>query len=842
MELEKGEKRNMDVSFLGGAREVGGSCILLKIYNKNILLDCGIRQSSSKDALPDFKLVQDSGGVDAIIISHAHMDHIGSLPMISKEYPEARIYTTKMTKDLMKVLIYDSLKIMNNREGEIPLYAEGDVISMLNHVFPINYMVKFPIFKNIVLTFYTAGHIAGAACIYITTPEGSFFYSGDFSLFSQKTVEGLKVPKLTPDVAIFESTYGDRLHSNREVEEEKLIDIINECSRKRGKMLIPAFALGRAQEVILILKKAINKKIVKNIKVYVDGMIRDINRTYKLNPLYLKNSLGKKILKGNEPFYDDNIIALDNNEIRKNILENQEPCVIVASSGMLTGGFSQYYAEKIAPMEEGYIVITGYQDEESPGRKLLDLLKDEEDKKLCINEKTVEVNCDVKKIGLSAHSDKSEIKSLIHFLNPRNIFIVHGGEKVVEGFSKELFSEVNGRVYAPKCGESYEINIHKPRKQWRKYIDKIMNSYEELDEFNVENLWKFVLSNYNKRLFTLEELFYIWKGNNKLKNTFEDFQKIIIESHYFESDSKRLFLFSCKGKEKVQESMDKNELKPNELRELVYKYFNEFHFKKASYMYDEKKVVLNFDFPAVISGNIYDVMKKFQEELGWKVKINNIVNINEASKVVKKFFQQDHIKKISYRLEKNEVVVTLDSVLNIAESRLTEFKNITGLDILLKVPEVFAGESSDNIIIKTYDKCKTVEQNQALKLIDESFYREEFRPYKKSVKSYLKKKYIELSFISPVIGKKYEKNIEKIANSIGWDISISSSANQNEIIKIALELCKGKDIILKKNPAFNNFDLSVELKIENNCQEINNKKLNMIKDEFERKTGCVLKW
>jgi predicted metal-dependent RNase len=841
---KKGELDNMDISFLGGAREVGASCILLTIYNKNILLDCGIRQSSSKDSLPDFKLIQDKGGVDAIVISHAHMDHIGSLPIISREYPEARIYTTRMTKDLMRVLLYDSLKIMNHREGEIPLYAEKDVISMLNRVFPINYMVKFSIFDNIVLTFYMAGHIAGASCVYITTPEGSFFYSGDFSLFSQKTVEGLKLPKLRPDAAIFESTYGDRLHSNRQVEEEKLVDIIDECISEKGKMLIPAFALGRAQEVILIIKKAINKKMLKNVKVYVDGMIRDINRTYKLNPLYLKNSLGKKILKGIEPFYDDNIIAVKDNETRKNILESEEPCVIISSSGMLTGGYSQYYAEKIAALEKGYIVITGYQDEESPGRKLLDLLKNEENKKLCINEKTIEVKCKVEKIGLSAHSDKFEIKSLIHLLNPRSIFIVHGDEKVVEGFSRELFSEVTGEIYAPKCGESYEIYVHRPRKQRERYIGKIMNSYEELDEGNVRNLWGFVSSNYEKKLFTLEELFYIWRGRNKLGNSFEHFQKIIIDSPYFESDSKRLFLFGCQEEEKIRKILDKKELKPNELREIVYEHFGKFNFKKASYIYDEKKIILSFDFPAVVDKDIYDVIKKFQEKLGWKVEISNKVNINAVSEVVKKFLRQEDISKISYRLEKNEVLVILASTPDIKESRSREFKNITGMDILIRSTMNSASNSkgTDGIVVKTDNAYNVMEQNKALQFIDDFFYNQEFSPYRKSVKSFLDKKYIELSFISPIIGKKYKESIKKIADSIGWDISVSGSANQNEIIKMAVELCKKEGIEFRKNPAFNALDLSVELKIKDSCLKSMEEKLKLIKTEFGYKTGCVLKW
>lgn len=825
----------MNISFLGGAREVGGSCILLNIYNKNILLDCGIRQSSSKDTLPDFKSIQDQGGVDAIIVSHAHMDHIGSLPIISKEYPGARIYTTRMTKDLMKVLLYDSLKIMKNREGEIPLYAEGDVISMLNRVFPINYMVEFSIFENIKLTFYTAGHIAGAACIYITTPEGSLFYSGDFSIFSQKTVEGLKVPKLRPDAAIFESTYGDRLHSNREVEEEKLINIINDCIEKKGKMLIPAFALGRAQEVLLIIKKAVNKKILKNTKVYVDGMIKDINRTYKLNPLYLKNSLGKKILRGIEPFYDDNIIAVDNNKLREEILKDDKPCVIVSSSGMLTGGYSQYYAEKIAPMENGYIVITGYQDEESPGRKLLNLLDEEEDKKLYINEKTVPVNCKVEKVGLSAHSDKYEIKSLIDFLTPKNIFLVHGNEEVVENLSKELSKDVRGRVYAPRCSEVYEINIKNPRKQWKKSIDKVMNSCEEMDENNVKRLWEFVLYNYGERLFTLEELIFIWKGNNKGKNDLEDFQRIIVECPYFESDTRRLFLFKPNPEDKVSQSLKHNEIKPNELKEAADKYFNKFNTKKISFICDQKKVILNFDFPTVVDKSIYGEIKKFEEEVKWKVEINNTVNINAVSEVVRINLQDVSIKKISYRLGENQVVVMLNSKCNVEKEKLVEIENITGLHVLVQSPGV---DLKDSMIIKAENECEMMEQNKALNIIDETFEREQFRPYKKSIKSNPEGRYIELTFISPVIGKKYEKNIEELVRLTGWNMKVANSANQNEILQIASILCKSKGIDLKKNPSFNSSDLSVELKLEDGNVE----NMEDVKKEFEYKTGCTLKW
>lgn len=827
----------MNISFLGGASEVGGSCILIKIYNKNILLDCGIRQSNSKDPLPDFKTIQDKGGVDAIVISHAHMDHIGSLPIISKEYPYAKIYTNRMTKDLMKVLLYDSLKIMNNRELEIPLYAEADVKDMLNRIVAINYMREINIFENIKLTFYIAGHIAGASCVYITSNEGTIFYSGDFSIFSQKTIEGLKVPKLRPDVAIFETTYGDRLHSNREVEEQRLLEFIKECEINKGKMLIPAFALGRAQEILLIIKKALNKKSIKNIKVYVDGMIRDINRVYKLNPLYLKNSLGKKILRGIEPFYDDNIISVDNRELRDKILEDKEPCIIISSSGMLTGGYSQYYAEKIAPMENGYIIITGYQDEESPGRKLLKLLEEDEERKLELNGKIISVKCKVEKVGLSAHSDKSEIKSLINLLTPGNIFMVHGNEDVVKSFTKELSEEVRGRVYAPECGGSYEISIRNPRKQWKRQIQNTVGSSKELDEDNIKELWEFIFENYGQRLFTIEEIIYIWNGNNKISSmNLDKIEKLIVHSVYFDNDTRRLFLFKCRSREEIEEETKDRELKPNELNEKISLYFSKFNFKKASIIYEDKKIVLSFDFPDIVSERIYDSIENFKRQIQWDVDINSSLNINAVNILIKELFYDADIKKISYKLENKKVLLILNSEYSFDKERLQKFKEKTGLDLMIQNNE--AGKEINNNIVEGKNKLNAMEQNQALSFIDNSFKEEKFKPYKKSIKVSNNGKYIELFFITPVIGDKYKEKLYSLVEHTGWNMCISRSVNQNEIINFAVMLCGKNEITLRKNPSFNGSNLSVELKLENKDEN----KLKLVKEKFEYNTGCTLSW
>ncbi|MCY6484331.1 MBL fold metallo-hydrolase [Clostridium aestuarii] len=826
----------MKIMFLGGACEVGASCVLLKTNDENILMDCGIRQGNSKDPLPDFRTIQEYGGVDAIVISHAHLDHIGTLPIISKEYPNAKIYMNNMTKDLVRVLLYDSLKIMNNREAEIPLYAEIDVENMLNRVFTINYEVEFEILEDIKLTLYNAGHIAGASCVYLKTKEGAVFYSGDFSVFSQKSVEGAKLPRLRPDIGIFESTYGDKLHSNREIEEQRLIEIANKCIDKEGKMIIPAFALGRAQEIILILKKAMNKGSLKKVNVYVDGMVKNINAAYKHNPLYLKNSLGKKILRGIEPFYDDYIKAISNKKERENIIEAKESCIIVSSSGMLTGGPSQLYAEKLAAGENNYIVITGYQDEEAPGRKLLNLLeKNKEDRILEINGRSMPVRCDIQLVGLSAHADKGEIKSIIDRLTPKNTFLVHGDEKVVKRLAGELIGEVRSRIYAPKSGEVFDIDIRNKRKQLKRQFSYVLSSNEQLNRYNVDKLWNYVRENYEGKLFTIEELVYIWYGEQKNEwEDLKDIQKLIVGSIYFESDIQRLFMFKAQTKEKVEEALSPRELKQNEINDIMSELFDEYGYKKAGLKINDKTAILNFDFPKVIADSIYEKMKEFKEQTSWNIKINESTNINAAENIIRSLLKEADIKKISYNIQQENIKVILNSTYKLKDEK-EKFKKVTGLSLEINQ----AGEKNeiqDKDLFIVNDNKDKMEQNTALNLIDNVFTNKEFKPYKKSIKSNCHGKYIELSFISPIIGKRYMDNIKLLSKEIGWAISISKAVNQNAIINLAIRLCSEVGIKLKKNPSFNPTNLCVTIKSDN----IDEEKFHKVKESFNYETGCKL--
>ena len=783
------------------------------------------------------------------------MDHIGCLPIISKEYPDAKIYMNNMTKDLVKVLLYDSLKIMNNRDAEIPLYAEKDVESTLDRIFTINYEVKFSIFEDMYVTFYNAGHIAGASCVYLQSTEAAVFYSGDFSVFSQRTVEGAKLPKLRPDVAILEATYGDRLHSNREIEERNLIEAVNECIENQGKMIIPAFALGRAQEVILILKSAMNKGSLKKVKVYVDGMVRDINRVYKNNPLYLKNSLGKKILRGLSPFYDDNIIEIKARDNREDIINQKEPAVIIASSGMITGGPSAFYAEKIAPMEKGYIAITGYQDEESPGRKILDLLEAEEDKEryLNINGLNIPVKCNIRKIGLSAHADKNEIKGVLERISPRNIILVHGNEEVIRSLGKEISNEFIGRTFTPACGEVININIKNPRKQLNKSFPHSLNKKEQLCEENISELWKFVYEKYNNKLLTIEELAYVWSGeklfdisqSSKINNVIDEingnsilhFKNNIINSAYFESDLKRLFLFKARTEEEIKEALKPKELTQQELMDIVNEKFKAFNYKKISVRLEKKEIILNFDFPQGVNPYIENIMTDFYKETEWKISINEKINNSSAELLIKKLIDPMAIKKISFYPEKFTVSVYLKGKNESGEAVNKAFEEETGW----KISIIEEGNTTVNNISENENLyfeiqgVEILEQNTALNLIDIAFEKEEHKPYKKSIKANERGKYIELVFISPKIGEKFREKLGHISYETGWNIAVSDKVNQNELFNIVKLLCDKNQIDLRKNPSYNPSNMTISLNIisgEENFYKI--------KEEFEKITGCSL--
>jgi len=841
----------MKLHFLGGAMEIGGSCIYLRIAGKGILRDAGIRQSGTKDPIPDFRTIQEQGGLDAILISHAHMDHIGTLPIISKAYPQARIYMTAMTADLTRVLLYDSLKLMKNRENEIPYYSEQDVLAMLNRIHPLGYQAPFPILDGFTLTLYPAGHIAGASCIYLSTEEGTLFYSGDFSAFSQRTIEGISIPKLRPDIAIVETTYGNRLHANRQVEEKRLAELVRECILEKKKILIPVFALGRAQEVLLILRAAIQNQIIPPVPVYVDGMVREINTMYTRNPSYLKNTLGKRIRKGNEPFYTKEIQPVAHSQKRDELLSGGEPAIFLSSSGMLTGGPSAQYAQTLAASENACIIITGYQDEESPGRQLLNLLEHPGEGSLNVNGSTVGVKCRIEQVGLSAHGDKSEIMALLERLSASQIFLVHGNQEAMEELGTELASEDYRRqIFLPECGQAYELTLQSKRKQpsfQPSYTMRMRRAYTAGDS---RRLWDFWQAHYPGKLFSISQIAHLWYGRDVLEESvLQTMQGLLWANKYFTPNARRFFLLEANSPEKIAAALAPKEPTSQQLTAKVDALFGEHSYRKISLHQERREILLQYDYPDAQDLEAFQAKAEdFHKATGWSLQMSPSMNHNAATLLLLILFG-DRIAKTSYYEAQKRYAITLTESSQEDQDRqaAVQFQATTGWSLWINgQPQSASARSASarpssanpleltNLFLPLHALGEAVEQNLAFSCIDHTFGELPHKPEKKSLKQDSQGTYLELSFISPMIGLKYREQLQALADQTGWRIHLADRINQNELFKTAQLLCMKYQISLAKNPSFLPDKKILQLKPDGAPEKENQLK---VAEEFLEKTG-----
>jgi Cft2 family RNA processing exonuclease/dsRNA-specific ribonuclease len=424
------------ISFLGGAGEIGASSALVQVAETSLLIDCGVRFRKGQ-ALPDLDQLTGKR-LDAILVTHAHSDHTGALPVVHEAFPTAPIHLTPPTADLVAILQRDALKIMNaaEREDEVPLYTERQVEGMVEMLRPVDHDRAFTV-GEVTVTYLPASHILGASMIHLATPGGNVLFSGDYSVGAQRSVSALARPALPVDLFVTESTYGNRMHADRKMAEARLVQTIAGTVEAGGRVLVPAFAIGRAQEVLLILKDALRSKQMPEVPVFVDGMVRSVCGVYAQHERYAAPALAREIRAAGHPFFSGQIRQVKSPQDRKGVLD-AGACVIVSSSGMLRGGPSAYYAEALAAREKDAILITGYQDEESPGAALLKLAAAEGPRQLRLGDRTVDVRCRFSAYSLSAHADRMQMVGLIEALQPRTVVLVHGDRAAKEALSTSL--------------------------------------------------------------------------------------------------------------------------------------------------------------------------------------------------------------------------------------------------------------------------------------------------------------------------------------------------------------------------------------------------------------------
>ncbi len=355
------------ITSLGGFREVGRTCVLVQTEESNVLVDCGVNVGSSSEAFPRLDLPEfDLENLDAIVITHAHLDHSGFVPFLFKYGFDGSVYCTKATRNLMTLLQLDYLDVAE-REGKLLPYDQKAVKKLVLHTIPLDYGEVTDIAPDIRLTLHNAGHILGSAIAHLHIGDGLYniAYTGDFKYMRSRLLEpaSTKFPRL--EALITESTYGGNtnqdLMPSRNSAERQLVNLINSTVKRKGIVLIPVLAVGRAQELIIVLEEYIRRGIIEEIPIYIDGMISEATAIHTTHPEYLARDLREKIFhRGLNPFLADCFTQVDSVDARMDIVEG-EPSIIMAPSGMLTGGPSVEYFRLLAPEEKNCIIFVSYQ-------------------------------------------------------------------------------------------------------------------------------------------------------------------------------------------------------------------------------------------------------------------------------------------------------------------------------------------------------------------------------------------------------------------------------------------------------------------------------------------------
>ena len=414
------------------ARQVGRSSILLQTPNSKILLDCGVDVAAqNKDKFPFFNVPEfDINELDAVIISHAHLDHVGLLPYLYKMGYRGPVYMTPPTRDIAALLALDFIGVAYKQAAK-PLFDSQDIKEMVKHSICLNYNEVTDVAPDVRLTFYNSGHVLGGALVHLNVGNGlhNLLYTGDYKYGRSRLLDPAIASFPRIESVITESTYGsknDTFPPRIEVEEE-LIELVKKTIERDGKVLIPELGLGRAQETMLILEDAMKSGKLKKIPIYIDGMIWDINAIHTAYPDFLSNKVRGDIFQNNNPFVSDIFSRVGSPQERREVIEGG-PCIVLATSGMLVGGASVEYFREFAGNEKNSIIFVCYQGLGSLGRQVQEGLNVT---RMMVNgrEETVKIEMQVHTItGFSAHAGRNELLSFFNNINPRpkRIIINHG--------------------------------------------------------------------------------------------------------------------------------------------------------------------------------------------------------------------------------------------------------------------------------------------------------------------------------------------------------------------------------------------------------------------------------
>ena len=457
------------VTALGSYREVGRAMHLVTTNESKVLVDCGAKPTTNRSEVEPFFTAPELlplDNLDAIVITHAHIDHIGMLPVLFKYGYRGPVYCTPPTRDLMTLLQIDYIKVALAEGNESP-YSKADIQECIKHIVDVNWGDKTDISPDIKMTMENAGHILGSSSVYMQIGEGKgehkLLFSGDIKyekswLFDAATVRFPKVETL-----VIESTYGgpQDIQPTRQQASQELQDLIQDSLGRGSKIFCPVFAVGRSQEVMIAIDQLFKSGNIKPVTVWLDGMISEATAIHSSHPNFLNRDLRSKMLKGGaeNPFNSPWFKQVDSREQRDSILLDPSPCIVLATSGMMTGGPIVEYFKHWAPEPSNTLCFVGYQASGTLGRRLQ---QGHPQVPLSDGGQTlmVDVRCNTVTIdGFSGHSDRNQLFDYVSALNPtpRKIICHHGDPQTCNAFRQGLRERFRVQTYAPANLETLRL-------------------------------------------------------------------------------------------------------------------------------------------------------------------------------------------------------------------------------------------------------------------------------------------------------------------------------------------------------------------------------------------------